>query len=258
MILSSQQLELFRQSVELLADKAANELDDAIRYLWIEQGKGNPAILRKIIGTVAQPIANKYGVQASTLSAEMWESIYKSDTGRSMDAILADIDAEKMFGTDVGYALRNGSDTDVEEARNYLDQIMSKAIRMYSRETTRKNNKRARSRGTSTKYMRVPRSDCKCAFCIMLAGRGPVYETEESAGDSELGDIYLYHNDCHCTAIPAFGDADAGVEDYDFTDYTQQYKDAAISAGYENVHSRVGKEATSNILSSMRANYGYH
>jgi hypothetical protein len=38
-----------------------------------------------------------------------------------------------------------------------------------------------------------------CAFCSMLASRGAVYDTRESAGYGNL-----YHKNCHCTQVPVF------------------------------------------------------
>lgn len=45
-----------------------------------------------------------------------------------------------------------------------------------------------------TRYIRVTDGD-PCAFCAMLAGRGPVYASAETAG-------FLAHTSCACTAEP--------------------------------------------------------
>lgn len=48
-------------------------------------------------------------------------------------------------------------------------------------------------------WAREARPDC-CYFCAMLAGRGAVYKTAQTAGD-ENG----YHDHCHCVVVPVFG-----------------------------------------------------
>jgi len=48
-------------------------------------------------------------------------------------------------------------------------------------------------------YQRVTRSGA-CAFCALLAGRGPVYKDARSAGD----DGHRYHDHCHCQAEPVY------------------------------------------------------
>ena len=40
-----------------------------------------------------------------------------------------------------------------------------------------------------------------CAFCAMLASRGFVYHTAETAGS-----MNRYHNDCRCEIVPGFDD----------------------------------------------------
>lgn len=62
-------------------------------------------------------------------------------------------------------------------------------------------------------YARVARPNC-CAFCRMLASRGPVYKTAETAGEVEASTVYggdahgavnRYHDHCHCQVVPVFG-----------------------------------------------------
>lgn len=59
-------------------------------------------------------------------------------------------------------------------------------------------------------YRRVT-SDSPCAFCAMLASRGPVYHSETSAeivgsgrirGSRDVGSAY--HDNCHCVAEPVY------------------------------------------------------
>lgn len=50
-------------------------------------------------------------------------------------------------------------------------------------------------------WMRVTAAD-PCAFCAMLASRGPVYRTEQSAG-------FQAHSRCRCVAAAVFSRADA-------------------------------------------------
>lgn len=52
-------------------------------------------------------------------------------------------------------------------------------------------------------YVRVSRTGTPCGWCAMLISRGPVYKSEASA---TYGDGDLYHDNCHCYAIPVFSD----------------------------------------------------
>lgn len=54
----------------------------------------------------------------------------------------------------------------------------------------------------ATGYARVTDSD-PCAWCAMLASRGPVYKSVKTAGDPRQGGS-RYHDHCACQAWPAF------------------------------------------------------
>lgn len=62
-------------------------------------------------------------------------------------------------------------------------------------------------------YARVAKPGA-CYFCRMLATRGAVYHSRESAGvvtasthlgNDARGEVNRYHNNCHCTVVPLFG-----------------------------------------------------
>jgi hypothetical protein len=54
----------------------------------------------------------------------------------------------------------------------------------------------------ATGWSRVTDSD-PCAWCAMLASRGPVYKSAKTAGDPRQGGN-TYHDHCSCQAWPAF------------------------------------------------------
>lgn len=52
-------------------------------------------------------------------------------------------------------------------------------------------------------YVRMSRTGTPCGWCAMLISRGPAYASEKSATYSD-GD--LYHDNCHCYAVPVFSE----------------------------------------------------
>lgn len=48
-------------------------------------------------------------------------------------------------------------------------------------------------------WVRVSRTGTPCGFCAMLISRGVVYKSEKTAGDQDL-----WHDNCHCIAVPVF------------------------------------------------------
>jgi hypothetical protein len=71
-----------------------------------------------------------------------------------------------------------------------------------------------------TGFARIPIGKT-CPWCTMLASRGFVYWSEESAGEFDK-----WHNDCDC-AVVAGTDSGSLPEDYDLTLYESAYADGS-------------------------------
>jgi len=89
-----------------------------------------------------------------------------------------------------------------------------------------------------TRYARVPTGEETCDFCIMLASRGPVYHTEESAGAYDH-----YHAHCDCRIVPFWGTFEVGpsrrgsamgVEGYDPDALYEQYVDRMLDPKFRD------------------------
>lgn len=53
-------------------------------------------------------------------------------------------------------------------------------------------------------YARISRTGTPCGWCAMLISRGAVYRSKKSATRAIYGDGDMYHDNCHCYAIPIF------------------------------------------------------
>lgn len=60
------------------------------------------------------------------------------------------------------------------------------------------------------RYARVPHGDEPCAWCLMLASRGGVYESADVATVAQVGTRagLAYHDDCRCRPLPVWRDDD--------------------------------------------------
>lgn len=84
------------------------------------------------------------------------------------------------------------------------------APRRAANRTMWRNATRDRRHGVG--YARVPSGRETCGFCLMLASRGFVYATKETAGDIG-GRFNRYHDRCDCTVVAGTGGTT--VEGYD-------------------------------------------
>lgn len=89
------------------------------------------------------------------------------------------------------------------------------------------------------RWARVPSGATTCAFCRLLASRGAVYHSEESAG----GLANSYHGRCDCVPTPVWpGES----EPYDVDALLEEYNAARAKAGGD----------PRNILAQMRKDLG--
>ena len=66
-------------------------------------------------------------------------------------------------------------------------------------ETIMANARRDRTKGV--RFARVPTGHETCTFCLMLASRGAVYHSRQSAGE-----FRHFHRHCDCKVVPGFED----------------------------------------------------
>ena len=93
-------------------------------------------------------------------------------------------------------------------------------INATTRLTTRFNVQQDPSR---PRYARVPQGKT-CAFCTMLASRGFVYASEDTAGK-----WHKYHHDCDCKIVPTWGET--RIDGYDPEKLYDMWKDASKEGG---------------------------
>lgn len=94
----------------------------------------------------------------------------------------------------------------LEAAMRKADGVTQKLVTDVGRETVRQSVRRDRG---AVAYARAAALGA-CFFCKLMASRGAVYHTAESAGrdanDRFTGDasVVKFHNNCHCGIIPVF------------------------------------------------------
>lgn len=236
MNLTRARLSSYVNAVNSLSDAAQAELSNGLWEVWQATGHDLDA-LHDAVNMLAPPIAARYGQASSTIAAELWEEIYRHDTGRTAMARLAKDDTSRLFGASSGYAFRDGGETDPDLAVEHVLGSMGKAVRNHARHTVMRNTA---ARGG--RYARVPTGDTTCAFCLMLASRGFVYHSAETAGEFDQ-----WHPHCDCVVVPDWDVGNAAIEGYAPDEYYSMYQAARQSAKHGD---------TQTALAAMRRMYG--
>lgn len=161
---------------------------------------------------------------AGLAATEFYDKIItnRNETGRFNPAQLPDQVSRKMCADAVralAHYLFNG------RADKFVEKVLENAVngvRGYANRTIVMNARRDGFKGV--RYARVPTGPETCAFCMMLASRGFVYASEESAGQDEH-----FHSHCDCRIVPGF-DGDV-IEGYDSKVYLEMYKNSNRGLG---------------------------
>lgn len=185
-------------------------------------------------------LIDKYGNIASEAAAQWYEQVRaKWFADDDYEAVVADLighdaltssiraKANMLWPKDEGY--------DPEGYLRYLTEVVDRNVKRGGRSTIIANGRRDMR---IPRFARVPSGVKTCAFCSMLASRGFVYLSAETAGT--LGQ---YHADCDCEIVPSW-DKSPKVEGYD---------PEALYKDYELARNQAGDDpTTADILAAMR------
>lgn len=187
----------------------------------------DPELVRDALLDTLPHMVARYGDLAAVVSAEWFEDVYGVQAMTTNPVSAAQVEAA------VRYAAAHGYSGDFDALFGLLTQGVDKWVRLQGRETIQRS---AFRHGYA--YARVPRGGKSCAFCLMLASRGAVYESRKSAGG--LGKEF--HGQCRCQVI-AYRDGDDWPSGYDPDELYDMYSRAADLAGGTR---------TTDVLSAMR------
>lgn len=201
--------------------KALNKLSaDAQKRLADDLAKidftADVATVRDAIIDRMEFYCGPYADMAAILAAEFYDGLRELSVGKKLGA-LAESGREPIA---TEKAVR-GIMQDVVEGkaaeavvRKLLDRT-DYEIKKSAGECIYRNGKRD---PLKPRYARVPSGAETCRFCIMLASRGFVYRTKESAGEGNH-----YHANCDCRIVPGF-DWETTVAGYDPDALYDQWK----------------------------------
>lgn len=157
-------------------------------------------------------IVAKYGDAAATAAAELYEAVLYSETGKRVTAYLAATDQEKVRSAVEKAFSKVAKEGKPHNAVPLLQKYLDHYVKEPARSTITESAKR-----DGVRYARVPTGRETCGWCIMLASRGFVYHSEQTA--------HGYHTNCDCLPVPSTK-ADTVLEGYDQQKYEDMYLDA--------------------------------
>lgn len=180
-----------------------------------------PELVRDALLEIVPLLVREYGELAATVAAEWYESVHP---GAFLARTASETFSEGAVAANVRYHA-GGLFTDNPYATLAgLSGALQRFVLYSSRTTVARNVQLDRER---PRFGRVPTGEKTCAWCSMLASRGFVYLTKETAGIVASD----YHDDCDCQIVPEWGAGSSHIKGYDPDALYAQYLAARDMAG---------------------------
>lgn len=215
---------------------------------------------RDVLQRAVPGLLDPYVTAAGELGASWYEELRSaSAAGGSFTARVPDLPSAERIAALVGWAV---SPMYGQSGSTVLSLLAGGVQKMISGATRAAVEENAQIDRVLVGYARIPRPGC-CAFCALLASRGPVYNSSSSAGGvvgrgtdesvnfradgtrrrggqalgirargtQNLGDAY--HDRCHCVVTPVFQGGDPIISQVvraSEARYLEQYQQVAAGS----------------------------
>ncbi|MCW2092846.1 UNVERIFIED_ORG: hypothetical protein M2328_006126 [Rhodococcus erythropolis] len=232
-------VEAFRMASKNVVAIAKREL---IAF-WSALDLSDPAQARDLLLTFMSDLNDRYGNVASAVAADWYEELRDAAPAKGQyRATATGAVPDAQVQASVRYGASSLWTPDAAPTLRHLLGVTDRFVKQAARNTV------ARSvRGDKgVTYSRVPSGTDTCAFCLVLASRGPVYESRESAKYRADGD--KYHNDCDCVPTPSWGG----------DDLPEGYDPEGLYQSYLTAKGKADSGSTKDILASIRQLSGSH
>lgn len=209
-----------RAAVDFLTEEINGISADAqARVLEVLQGiqwtPENVAQCRELVLQALDAVMPAYTTMAAQASADFYDAARELVVGEKMGAqAISDFDMRKTEGAVRGFVrfvLDGRVETFNDQVLQRIDYEMKRSANMSVVENGRRDPKKVR-------YARVPTGAETCDFCLMLASRGFVYQSEGTAGAGHT------HYACDCRCVPGWDGME--VEGYDPQAIYDRWQDA--------------------------------
>ena len=237
-----------RAAVDFLTEEINGISSDAqARVLEVLRGiqwtPENVAQCRDLVIQALASVMPTYTTMAAQASADFYDAARELAVGERLGAqAISGYDPRKTEGAVRGFVrfvLRDDVQTFNDQVLQRIDYEMKRSANMSVVENGRRDPKKVR-------YARVPTGAETCDFCLMLASRGFVYQSEGTAGAGHT------HSSCSCRCVPGWDGME--VEGYDTQAIYDRWQDAIDGKARERAE-RKGTDFDAERDAIMRA-YG--
>lgn len=198
-MITADQWRAYNEAVEAILADAAEAVEREVSDWLSEEWDGDVATAREAAKRIMASQVAEHDRRAAALAAEWYDARGREAGSRLDRAVTAvtytrhDVDNLARY-----QATKLAGDTpDVGEFARMCGEFAANDAMRSLNGTILRNAKRDKDKGV--RFARVTSGRNTCAFCLMLAGRGAVYHTRETAGEFDH-----WHRHCTCKVVPSF------------------------------------------------------
>ena len=204
-------VENYSNALNVVSERARAALVDALSQI---DYSADVASIREAVIAIMQPACGASSTMAARLAAEFYDGL-RARFGID-DGFMAEVDSLREADATDG-AIRAFAQ-DLVDGKPH-EQFIGKCVDRIDYETRRAANEcmayNARRDPKKPRWARIPTGVETCDFCIMLASRGFVYHSEETASHA--------HSSCNCRVVPSW-DKSPLAQGYDPDKYYDMWK----------------------------------
>lgn len=220
MVMSAAEVEGYRRSIKEIAGRAMDIAEGSV-LVWIASNPGaSVSDAREYAKNLMEGVFAAYGSVSSQLAAMVYDEIV-SRLGAGAEKAEASYSGDPY---EIDRAARyQASKLESGDAAGFAKGIGRSAwSHVWRSANGTMSENAARDSSIGMRYARVPSGSETCMFCVMLASRGFVYRTPQSAGSAG----HRYHPGCDCVVVPGLSDSD--VEGYDTSALYRAWADSGF------------------------------
>lgn len=228
MVIQRSVIRRYAEQLSQLVSKADDVVAGLVEAYMEENPYASVEELRDYTIAVIDEVVQLYGDAASTAAMQMYDGIMREENVATGQAVIYRGPDKQAISKGVHYQARwlteddYDSDRYITEVRELTRYHVRKAANDTAIDNVERTNaefiarqrrqKRAIKTGRAgragkVRYARVPTGLETCTYCTMLASRGFVYTTAESAGHAQ-------HRGCNCLIVPGV-QGETQVDGYD-------------------------------------------
>ena len=196
-MISAAQWGAYNEAVESIRSQASSAAEAEVLAWYDAHPDADVAEAREAAREILSGLVQTYDQAGAALAASWYDSRGKA-AGAKLDRAVTSVtytkgDVDKLVRYQADKLVSGDWDGFAAMCGEYAANDAMKSVNR----TVLSNARRDSSKGV--RFARVTSGLNTCAFCLMLAGRGAVYNSRKSAGEFDH-----WHRHCTCKVVPSF------------------------------------------------------